>query len=323
MKERNQTLDLLRILGIALVIMNHCAFSDTVNEIIAFDVVLLMFVMGMSFALSSFELSKDSYLKYAYKRFHRLILPCWVFLIILYEIFDAVFKEGFGFNVLVHSFLLLPSGIMFIWIYRVLFTSSLLIPFFKKPIEKHSPWVLLILFTIVYIASDILHRMVFVNLSGIGKILEYVLTYTIGYLYIALVGMLNTRWNNKERYGLVVVFAILAFIGRYLTNFVPIWEIKHPPLFTYSAFGLACSLFLYNVFQHIHLPESWNKYVVWLSNQARPIYLWHAFWFYILQHYKITLPPIVLFIVLLGLSIIGAYGEEYALKNWRNRPRNV
>ena len=54
MKERNSTIDLLRVIGIVLVIVSHSYFPEAIEELICFDVVLLVFVAGYSFMSSSF-----------------------------------------------------------------------------------------------------------------------------------------------------------------------------------------------------------------------------------------------------------------------------
>ena len=80
---RNVTIDILRIIGLFLVIAAHCEFPEWFYELREFDVVTLVAVSGMSFYASSGR-SNESYGNYVKKRFLRLVLPVWEFLVLFF-----------------------------------------------------------------------------------------------------------------------------------------------------------------------------------------------------------------------------------------------
>ena len=84
MGERKLEIDILRCLGILLVISAHCAFKNALFfEIRTFDVVLLVFISILSFQ----ESSRSNYCNYVKKRFVKLILPIWLFLTAYFILF--------------------------------------------------------------------------------------------------------------------------------------------------------------------------------------------------------------------------------------------
>ena len=318
MKERNLTIDILRVIGILFVIASHCEFSTSVNNLIGFDVVLLVFVAGISFMMSSFDLEKDSYFEYVIKRFKKLIIPAWILICVLLIVLKFIFHEAIDGSYILKSFLLLAGGIGFVWIYRVFFTSSLLSPFFKKMIEEKNPWVLLCIFLCISVINDLLHHYAFLTMGTIGKVLEYLITYTISYLVITLIGMLSVRFEKREKLIVTLLFIGIAVLGRYLTG--ALWvTYKHPPYLMYMSYGLAVSFFLYVLLEKIELSGVLEKCITWLSIHTRSIYLWHAFFYYVLTHMNIHVTPIVFWVLLVGFSTLCTYLEYKLLGIWREK----
>lgn len=321
MKKRNTTIDLLRVIGILFVIASHCGFSTEVNDLISFDVVLLVFVAGISFMMSSFDLQTDSYWEYVIKRFKKLVLPTWILIGVLLMILKVVFHEEINGTYILKSFLLLAGGLNYVWIYRVYFTSSLLIPFFKNLIKEKNPWFLLCVFLVITVANDLLHHYAFITMGIVGKVLEYLVTYTIGYLVITLIGMLNIRFTQKEKLLETLLFLGIAFLGRYLYG--PLWTTyKHPPYLMYSSYGLSVSLFLYVVLSKVELKGFPEKFITWFSKNARSIYLWHALFCYVFKYLNMDVSPVVYWLILIGLSITGAYVEYKLIGIWRKNKNN-
>lgn len=82
--DRVYTIDVLRTIGLLCVILAHVFPPYYLRVIRAFDVPLMVFVMCWSFSLSN---KNESYHSYVIKRFKRLVVSCWLFLIIYYLAF--------------------------------------------------------------------------------------------------------------------------------------------------------------------------------------------------------------------------------------------
>ena len=92
-RERDYTLDYLRALGTALVIFAHITTPTGILEIRTFDVTMLVFVSGASYALSAKEkqiLHTKEYFEYIFNRFKRLIVPTWIFLTLYFILFHLL-----------------------------------------------------------------------------------------------------------------------------------------------------------------------------------------------------------------------------------------
>lgn len=319
MKERNSTIDLLRVIGIVLVIASHSYFPEAIEELICFDVVLLVFVAGYSFMSSSFIFSKENYWEYVFKRFKKLILPVWLVVIVWYILFGLILKDPISMMTLGKSFFLLAGGMSFIWVYRVFFTSSLLMPFLKKVVIEKGKWILLGCLILIQIGNDLLFQFVFSNMGTIGKVLEYLITYTIGYLFISMVGMLSVGFERKEKIFTALLFGLLTTIGKLIIQGETLLLYKHPPFLIYSSYGLAISLLLYLLLNHVKLEGNMEKGVVWFSKNARSIYLWHALIYYLLVHFNVSLPSILMWLLLLCGGILLTYFEQILLRTWRKK----
>ena len=89
-RERDKSIDVLRAIALTGMIIIHISPTiGWIREIRNFDVPLMVFLSGVSFTLSTGG-GKISYSSYVYKRFQRLILPTWVFLVLYYVLFIAI-----------------------------------------------------------------------------------------------------------------------------------------------------------------------------------------------------------------------------------------
>ena len=315
-KKRNPTIDLLRVIGLVLVISAHCGFSSWFTNARDFDVILLMFLSGISFALS-FQ-PADSYFHYVKKRFFRLVVPVWVFLIFFF-LFFRLLGRTFSLSVMAQSFLLLSGGILFVWVYRVFFTTALLNPFLRRLDEKAGKAVFVIL-PAVLLANDLLHELVFSKAGTAGKILEYLFTYTIAYGMVSLAGMAFSRLEEKGRIFLGAESLILFLIAGLILKFPDFYSVKYPPRLYYCFYGLFWSVLLYLLTDSLHL-RSLPSSITWLSVHTMDIFMWHIFAFYLLDTLKPELldhPWLDLF-AFLGIGVLGAFLQDFCRKAMKRR----
>jgi fucose 4-O-acetylase-like acetyltransferase len=124
---RDLRIDLLRFIGISLIIFAHTSPPSILFQMRNFDVPLMVVLSGMSFSLSGM---KSSYFEYIFGRFKRLVLPVWSFLL-LFFMCRYFFGAGFELKETIGSFLLV-GGIGFVWIIKVFFGVAILSPVLIK-----------------------------------------------------------------------------------------------------------------------------------------------------------------------------------------------
>lgn len=213
-KIRDYRIDILRSIAIFLIILAHVKPNNFVFNIRNFDVVMMVFVSGASFSLSSkmnfFE--KREYFSYVVKRFKRLILPAWTFVTMFFCFFIFVFQINrqeipFTWKVVVTSYSLI-SGIGYVWIIRVLFCISILNPWLSVLNEKFLNLSKFLCMIIVLIFVQFLLVRQSAYLTGVQGILVKVIFEQItGYSIIGLVGM---RLVNVEKKSLLKITAIFS-----------------------------------------------------------------------------------------------------------------
>lgn len=113
---RDKSIDLLRSLGLILVILVHSSAPYTISQIRSFDVPLMVFVSALTFK----PISVNQYFSYLWKRTKRLVIPTWLFaaffLLFLFVLQSAVMQaigknlDVFRANMLLPTFLLWNQG---------------------------------------------------------------------------------------------------------------------------------------------------------------------------------------------------------------------
>lgn len=307
-KKRNVTIDILRVIGLVLVIAAHCEFPEWFYELREFDVVTLVAVSGMSFYVSSGR-SDESYGSYVKKRFLRLVVPVWIFLA-LFFIFFRLLGRSFSLSVILESFALLSGGILFIWVYRIFFINALLNPLLRKLTENYGFRISSAVLICGLAVSQLLYRFVSPLLPGAaGKLFEYIVLYTLGYAMISLAGMLWEKGEKRERMILLGAFAAVFAGSLLIGGFRTISSAKYPPQLYYISYGLLVTFGLYLLFERIPVSEKAGRVITWLSVNTMRIYMWHIFLFYLLD----TVFPELMknawltYAVLLGGGVIGAW----------------
>src|ERR1035437_5304545 len=94
--KRDTSLDVLRAIGLLLIILAHVLPPEPIFQLRNIDVPLMMLVSGAVFGLSSG--ANKSYLSYLVSRIRRLVLPTWIFLTIFFGLyFFAALITGYSF----------------------------------------------------------------------------------------------------------------------------------------------------------------------------------------------------------------------------------
>ena len=275
-KERDYAVDIIKTLGTLLIVLSHVWPS----KMLGFRSVapcIMVFASGMTFRYQG-STSKD-YIRYVYKKFRRLVMPTWVFVVIYYTIsaFGAQFSEGWAFSRkdIILSFLMI-GGLKQLWFVRVIVILAILAPvlsiiahsaFFEKYWGVVIP-ILLFMNEIFAFGCEMSSAPELVK--GFFKGL---VVYTIGYgvLYI-----LPQLLNNENRWKLTLLCAFLFLAVWVIEGFTAPDDYKYPPQALYILYGSSVSLLLYNILRKRLLGERMiNKAVVWISSNSLWIYFWH------------------------------------------------
>lgn len=316
-KKRDPVIDLMRGIGLLLVMSAHVRSDSFYFNFRQFDVTLLMFVSGMSFVCSAKPVSYRSYVN---KRVGRLLVPVFLFLVLYLPIHTFVFHFELSVPEIIKSFLLLAGGIEFVWIYRVMFTTALLNPFLKKAVDSLNLWICYGILAISLFMNDFLYRGIFGELhSPLDKIMIYLVTFTVGYACISAFGMLFVKLDNAKKMIFTAVSTLLFLGLACFFRFAELQPFKHPPMTYYIFYGIMWSGFLYIVCSRWkHEISSW-KWIKWLSVNSMDIYLSHIFWFYLFQTLNLEthISSILLYLIIVLSSVGSTLLVQIVRKNVR------
>ena len=120
---RDASIDILRFIALSGLILAHTAPPPIFLQLRSFDVPMMVFLSGVAFSLSSGN--KATYSTYVWKRFKRLILPMWIF-VIMYTVFTIAIGNGFpGLTKLLFEYAIPIMNNWYTWIIRVFFIIAL------------------------------------------------------------------------------------------------------------------------------------------------------------------------------------------------------
>ena len=280
-KKRDQSIDILRFIGIALIILAHTFPPDTILNLRCFDVSLMLFVSGLTLSKRKYDFS----LSYFKHRTIRLLLPVYFFLTIYFILAFTCQSIGFDFGInsnhVIGSYLL-QDGIGFVWIIRVFLLIALVTPFILFLKEKtNTAWMFSISLLLVLLIDALIT-------NGVGMqnlfVRDY-LYYAIGYSVPFIVGLVLPNLNLKQLW--IVLFGTLALLiikGLLILNpaseeFSPTSllifnNFKYPPNSYYILYGVLMSTLCYIIlvkfetYRYLLLFEFIGCNTIW-------IYLYH------------------------------------------------
>ena len=247
---RDEKVDLLRFVGLAMVVMAHVGAPTLLFQFRNFDVPLMVLLSGISFGLAWRD---EPYMAYVWKRIKRLVFPVWIF---LSAYFAFVGVTGLlihvpDTDVLVSSYLL-RSGIGYVWIIRIFLlvalVSPLILHFHRRTPGQGRYFATL---GLVYAAYEALVFVLKPPLQGLaGALFEEMFLYLVPFAILFAIGL---RFNMLRRSQIALLaggglLICAAFgVGLYLVEgrFVPTQAFKYPPLLYYLSYALGVSSLLW------------------------------------------------------------------------------
>ena len=244
MKESNNrdaSIDILRFIALSGLILAHTAPPPIFLQLRSFDVPMMVFLSGVAFSLSSGN--KATYSTYVWKRFKRLILPMWIF-VIMYTVFTIAIGNGFpGLTKLLFEYAIPIMNNWYTWIIRVFFIIALVAPLVSKYVSKialSQYWYILLITLVIYESLCWLST----NLIYINIIMN------IFYRLIFSLGIMVHRISNKELFIISTIaftaFLILSiFISYEKGHFIITGNYKYPPKIYYISYAIGATTLLY------------------------------------------------------------------------------
>ncbi len=250
--ERIAILDFLRGLAIFLMIFDHTAAYYLFDKTVFFFwdyshiiVPLLIYVSSVLFFSKPHPLKKDELFMYFKKRFWRLLLPYYLFVLALFPLLLIVEKTKLTFPYMIGSFIF-TSGEDINWLVLLFLYIAFLCPFiaYLKTIHR----TLFYAFGTMALISSI--ALVFIRIP-----VNYKLTMWLPWTIIVYLGFFATMVTNRYRFFTMTLivsimsFILLQIIQTHLHHNLVLQENKYPPNLYYLSWGIFW-LSLFNLTYH-------------------------------------------------------------------------
>lgn len=283
---RDQKIDLLRCLGLALIILAHVNPPAWLFNLRNFDVPLMVMVSGMSFGLS--YKPHEHYATYAWKRIKRLLFPVWIFLCIFFtwQVYGQASTRHYNTDLILPTFLLSHGdSIGYVWIIRVFLLIALTAPFiYRYHLYIRSDLHFLFSLGAGFAVFELMRHLSIAHIwTGWVRYLADITHYLIPYSLLLALGL---RLPHLSRNYLVIIGllsgSIYLCIALYLSSlqgsYVSTNNYKFPPSFYYFSYAIFIVCILWP-----QLPKAtqflakWRimPIIVFVSSNSIWIYLWH------------------------------------------------
>lgn len=280
---RDEKLDVLRFIGLAMIILAHVNPSEWIFQLRNFDVPLMVMISGVAFGLSY---KGEVYGAYLWRRVKRLLFPAWLFLTAYFLLMYFVsFPKPLPAIEKVWGSYLLLEGIGYVWIIRVFLLVALVAPFIlafnNKCISNLSYFSSIVA---IYAGYEIALYGLQSSLSTpVGVVVENTLLYVIPYAVIFSLGL---RFSVQSSYRLIVpglvsgfIFVVMAFVLFLRSEGVVYTQaFKYPPQLYYLSYAIAVSFILW-FFVDLLMPYIKGiivyPFIEFIARNSLWAYLWH------------------------------------------------
>jgi peptidoglycan/LPS O-acetylase OafA/YrhL len=290
--DRDQTIDILRCIGLFAIFLAHVTPPDLVLRLRNFDVVLMVVCMTWSYVISRSK-RHTPYFKYIIKRFKRLILPSWLYLTVLLVFTSSismVLNEKFIYSVkeIIMGYSLLDR-IGYVWVMRIYLYIAVLSPILyliSNKIKSHC----------LYFAILIIIYFVYNGIYLLGKNISNILIYRLfnitvlqfsGWGIVAAIGIrLFSLKENKKNYAIVTtIFAVVFILEMLLNGFASTQDFKYPPQLYYISYGIIVTLIIYILVKRIANKNNDNAVITFISKSSMELYFCQALLLEIINNY--------------------------------------
>jgi len=298
---RDLKIDILRTIGILLVILAHVKLPELVRSIRSFDVVMLVFISGMSFAYSK----PKKYTVYIANRVRQLLVPTYITLTIIFAISAIVCsvlkrQQLFDVATIISSYFFLDSGIGYVWIAKAYMLLAIASPLLNRiVVSVKDDWQ----FIFVNLALYVTYYSLIIVFENRYLVFTDYLFYLLPYSIVFMLGMRCVKFPsfiNKIILTSTISYCVLQSWEFIRGNGFNPNTYKFPPRALYLLYGITLASILYKM-----LPAhcSCSSLVRWISKRSFSIYLVHI----------IVLFGVNLIADLINISLLDVFLIEYAI----------
>lgn len=279
---RDHRIDIMRAVGLLMIVLAHSSPSPFVFQLRNFDVPLMVVVSGLSFVSAH---RPEPLGAYVWKRIKRLAMPVWLFLT-LFFLTCWLLQTPYPLpplKTIVGSFLF-QSGIGYVWIIRVFLMVALMAPILMRwRLHNASDRRFVLTCSAIYLGFEgLLAGARLLNLQEQFLLKNFVF-FAIPYAIVFLLGMRLASQTPRQALRWAAV-ALLLSVASGLVLFgltgawVPTQEHKYPPRLYYLSYALCVTCLLWAFMDQIQafltrcraLPVA-----LFLGQNSIWIYLWH------------------------------------------------
>lgn len=321
MNKRNVTFDLLKFIGMNLIIFAHCQNKPpNLDYLRNFEVILLMLVSAM-LNYNKYETSRNfdkELFRKVILRIRRLIIPTWFFLCCFFLcIFfvTQVRKVPFPYsvNTILESFLMI-NGIGYVWImlcycWVAIGLPMLIIVFNKWNISNVLKMIILGMGFIVY---EILRMFLLNQPDMVSYYIKNTVMYFVGYCFICFIPYALKKYLNLNFLKQGIGFLAIHVGGLLIVRVLKIDALqlmsssKYPPSFFYITYGLGASLILYALLVNLKIDSdsAIGKIVTVFGKHSQWIYFDHIFAIFIYNEVCGSLKWYGMFVFVFAIALL-------------------
>lgn len=283
-KIRDERIDILKVLGIAMIILAHVNPPEFIFQLRNFDVPLMVLISGMSFGLSY---KNESFLGYMWKRIKRLVFPVWIFLTAyfgLISIFDLQI-EKLTYPILLQSYLLI-GGIGYVWIIKVFLLVALVSPIiyqYNKNTKSTRTYLIgILVIFVLYEIISILSKSYFSSemAKNLTQFTHYIVPYSLVFAIGLRMSIMDLRTVIFCTGTSFLIFAALFSCFWWFNGYVVFTQAhKYPPTIYYFSYALFMSFLAWLLAPYAVKIINYFKFVkravMFIAENSIWIYLWH------------------------------------------------
>lgn len=274
-QSRNVTLDCLKWVGLICIIFAHADPSPIWFQLRNFDVPLMVMI-SVWLSLKTINRPDFNYREFLTKRFKRLVIPTWLFLVLFFCLQVFLFRRTYDWKTTLSSFLLM-KGIGFVWVIRIYLTIAIVLPLLK-PTQKWSHLKTVLIGILWYFVYHLIVLWVQPSSPDVRILIETFIFDPLGYGWITYMATWFYRLSRKQILSIGALFGLI-YIGIGSQNhFLPTQGFKYPVQLYYLSYAFLMSLTLYGLLSGLE-SKKWLKptrFWQWTSEHSLWLYLWHV-----------------------------------------------
>ncbi len=276
--KRDSSIDLLRFIGISLIILAHVSAPELLLQLRTFDVPMMFFISGLAYSGKEPDFS----IQFLWHRIKRLLFPTYIFITAYYLIAKVLdVSIGISVDVSIKSVLdsyLLIGGIGYLWVIRVFLLVGILTPillYVESKLKNNKLLFACSLFWLV-LFSVMITKEICMEYVIIKLFVYYAASYSILFVW----GVRAKKMEDKSLVHYMVPFLFFSLgiiVFFYLANHGHNYAInryKYPPCWHFVLYGLFMSILLYLIVRKSKMTHI-NKWIQFIGSNTIWIYFYH------------------------------------------------